>query len=224
MAGNATQLRLSQAGVVGWQKCLNVSVLGFSLELCIGFSVVNDQITMELAVVVNGTRYVFHETISGNQCFSIPILGFELETCISKWTINQDTVSFTLTIYVVAFIKVKVFEEQITLPLPEAEEIATLESTRATDAQELAHVLGLFASTHAVDVAAPTHGSADTGCSCGEAKGTAVPANCPPPSVLGSCYEPSGRPIPGRFNCAACCALRAAGFWVGPDGKVVFCE
>jgi hypothetical protein len=224
MTGNTTQLRLSQASVVGWQKCITVSVLGYSLELCIGFSVLNDQITMELAVVVNGQRYVFHETISGNQCFSIPILGFELETCISKWVVNQDTVTFTLSIYVVAFIKVKIFEEQITLPLPEAEEIAALESIRASDVQELTHVLGLFASTRAIEVGASTHGSADTGCSCGERSGEAVPGNCPPPSVVGSCYEPSGQPIPGKFNCAACCGLRAAGFWVGPEGKVVFCE
>ncbi len=32
-------------------------------------------------------------------------------------------------------------------------------------------------------------------------------------STLGSCFDANG-PVPGRFNCAACCALRNAVAWV----------
>jgi hypothetical protein len=223
MAGNAKQLTLSEASIVGWEKCIKASVLSLTLEVCISFSVVNDAITMELAVVVNGTRYKFTESISGNQCFSIPILGFELETCISKWVIGQSSVSFTLTIYVVVFLKVKIFEEQVTLPLPSAEEAAALESVKVSSPQELTHLLGLVSSVQVSDDGSSQH-AAEGGCGCGGSAASAQISECPPNTgLIGSCYEPSGRQIPGRFNCAACCALRAAGFWVGPEGKLYPC-
>ena len=42
-----------------------------------------------------------------------------------------------------------------------------------------------------------------------------------PSGIVGSCFEASG-PIPGKFNCAACCALRGAIHWQG-GGHAVAC-
>ena len=38
----------------------------------------------------------------------------------------------------------------------------------------------------------------------------------------GSCYSLDG-PIPGSFNCAACCAFRIANHWQGDNGTVAVC-
>lgn len=42
-----------------------------------------------------------------------------------------------------------------------------------------------------------------------------------PTNILGQCFEAMG-PIPGNFNCAACCALRGAISWQG-GGYAVAC-
>ena len=39
---------------------------------------------------------------------------------------------------------------------------------------------------------------------------------------IGRCWDHNG-PVPGSFNCAACCALRGSVFWVGPNGDAVAC-
>jgi hypothetical protein len=42
-----------------------------------------------------------------------------------------------------------------------------------------------------------------------------------PTSIIGACFGNSG-PITGKFNCAACCALRGAMSWQG-GGHAVAC-
>jgi hypothetical protein len=222
MASDAKQLRLSEASVVAWEKCLNTSIGSYTLEVCIAFSVRNDQVTMELAVVVNGTRYSFTQEISGNQCFTIPIIGFELETCISNWTISQNSVAFTLKAWIVALIKIKLYEGEVKIPLglPDADELATFDAVQVATPQDLVHLLSLVASVQAQP------DSPHDGCNCGSAETPAtVPTGCPPNNnEIGKCYEPNGTPIPGRFNCAACCGLRAAGYWVSPTNVRYNCK
>ena len=43
-----------------------------------------------------------------------------------------------------------------------------------------------------------------------------TPSNCNgiPNNTIGACFGASG-PIPGKFNCTACCALRGAISWQG---------
>ncbi len=42
-------------------------------------------------------------------------------------------------------------------------------------------------------------------------------------NAIGQCFDANG-PVPGRFNCAACCALRGAVVWHDPsNGDVVDC-
>jgi hypothetical protein len=227
MSSNTRRLKLAEAKLIGWEQCFGTSVGGYKLEICIAFSVVGDQVTMELAVVVGGSRYAFHESISGNQCFSLPVLGFEIEPCVSNWEIGQQSVSFTLTVSIVVFFKVKVFEERITIPLPEPEEVGRLAELKANSPQELLHALALLSS---VETGAPGAGAASGGCACGcgAAAGAAAGrgAQCPPnPNLIGPCYEGSGNQIPGKWNCAACCALRNAEWWRNPQtGALVNCE
>lgn len=38
----------------------------------------------------------------------------------------------------------------------------------------------------------------------------------------GQCFSLDG-PIPGSFNCAACCAFRTANHWQGNNGTVAVC-
>jgi hypothetical protein len=38
----------------------------------------------------------------------------------------------------------------------------------------------------------------------------------------GQCFSLDG-PIPGSFNCAACCAFRVANHWQGDNGTVAVC-
>jgi len=46
-----------------------------------------------------------------------------------------------------------------------------------------------------------------------------MPSVCPPNDTgIGTCMGQNG-PIPGRFNCAACCAFRDAVYW--QQGQVV---
>lgn len=42
-----------------------------------------------------------------------------------------------------------------------------------------------------------------------------------PNSIVGTCFDSNG-PVPGRFNCSACCALRGAISWQG-GGYAVAC-
>jgi hypothetical protein len=43
-----------------------------------------------------------------------------------------------------------------------------------------------------------------------------TPSNCAgiPTNIIGACFGANG-PIPGKFNCPACCALRGAISWQG---------
>jgi hypothetical protein len=48
------------------------------------------------------------------------------------------------------------------------------------------------------------------------------PSACPvPDNVIGQCFDANG-PVTGKFNCAACCALRGAISWQG-GGIAVAC-
>lgn len=52
-----------------------------------------------------------------------------------------------------------------------------------------------------------------------------MPSVCTPAdnNAIGQCFDANG-PVPGRFNCAACCALRGAVGWHNPNtGAVVAC-
>lgn len=42
-----------------------------------------------------------------------------------------------------------------------------------------------------------------------------------PSGIIGACFDQNG-PIPGKWNCAACCALRGAISWQG-GGYAVAC-
>lgn len=50
-----------------------------------------------------------------------------------------------------------------------------------------------------------------------------APSACPNPDNTppGTCYDTNG-PVPGRFNCSACCALRGALSWQG-GGQAYAC-
>src|ERR1700689_438148 len=181
MASSAKQLALSEASVDGWEKGVEVTIYGYTLEKCGTYRVANDKVTMELVLVVKGTRYKFTESISGDQCFSAPLLGFKVEACVSQWSMEQGSVSFALTGYVVvADLKIKAYEEHVKLPMSSTEEATALEAVKASSPQELTHVLSLVNSVEGSDNSA-AQSTVMGGCDCGgPAKSSAPAAEVPP--------------------------------------------
>jgi hypothetical protein len=195
MPDGTKQLALSEASVDGFEKCVEISVHTLRFKKCVVFSVANGQVTMELTIVIKETRYKFTELIDGDQCFSAPLLGFKVEACVSQWVIAQGHVSFTLTAYVTigSFLKEKLYQENVTLPMSSTGEAAAIESVKISSPQELTPLLGLISSIQASGSGNP-QSAAKGSCVCGGLTGSSpqtgeVPLDTRP---MSSCHGPSG--------------------------------
>lgn len=223
MAKSETRrLKLSDAALVGWERCFETSIAGYELGLCLTLAAKGDgEVMATITVKVLGNTYRFEESFDGNQCFNIGIVGpLDVEICVSNWTINQGNVTFTLSIYASVFYKIKIWSGSISLPLPETEHIASLAATPAATPQEVMHLMALLG---ALQQAGDVHVGS---CTCEGGHVVAAPqgtANCPSPdNKPGICFETMGK-IP-NMNCAACCALRTATGWFNPaTGHLVTC-
>jgi hypothetical protein len=225
--GDVRQLRLEDAAVRGWQQCFGTTVGGYKVEACVSIDATEDEIEMELVVTVGGVTYRFHETLDGNQCFRVSIVGpLSLEACISKWTVEEDSVSFTLAVFVSAVIRVKLYEGQLTIPFYDKEHVRALDSASVKNPEQLMHLLALLSSIeqNAFVGGRPELGSpAGCGCGCGgdatAGASSSAPGLCPPnDSTLGSCFA-GATLIPGSYTCASCCGKAGATGWVNPLTK-----
>jgi hypothetical protein len=220
------ELRLEDAALRGWHECFGTTISGYKLEACISIDATGDEIEMELVVTVGGTSYSFRETLDGNQCFNVSIVGpLSLEACVSKWAVKDDSVSFTLTVYVSAFIKVKLYEGQLTIPFSDNQHVAALAAASVETPEQLIHLLTLLGSIEqnafAGDSRALEEGNA-CGCGCGGDASSSRLGACPPnDNTLGSCFAGT-KIMPGSYTCANCCSQKGATGWINPSTREFF--
>lgn len=135
-------LGLKDAVLQGWKRCvgLNIPIVG-RIEVCLEIDAApSGQITITLEVAVGGHRWKWPIHLDGDKCIKVSVVGpLSVEICVTGWKVEAHAVSFHLQVYAIVHIPIfgdkrfTLIDQAVSIPLPLAEEVESLEAVPAED-------------------------------------------------------------------------------------------